>query len=448
VILSFRLEVAVCCYTRQQRCDGRNLDLQDNERWEHRLSFLHFPVLMGTRQSKSAPPDSRPTRSSASKLDRERLHALALNEWKRLTQTSNIKEINLFFVSMPGSDFPSFMNKFSERTGISIIRSSYEDEGLWKLLSILEHGFHEEARTSPTAAVEELLARQSRNVLMALPRSQHELSWSRQAQGFPLVRMFDHSLVEDRYIIAPLYVDGHADERLAALIDASIEVAGRALDCQCNPGSSVWIYIKIHDESWNALKASYRTNGGADEAQLAEWDAYRAKLGEFFAKNEFVRSHHALVIEVHSPLLTQDEVIDDVAAIIASFVAQQVQSGAWDTNVNSSRFRTVLSSAEHSQQSIVHARYAETMRFRQAGSAPPAQTFAQAPLELIPRSLSSSSSSTKVSSAGNRSRRSSRIEHSRSSSPFPGTRRVHSGEANAICSAAAAARIEPDGESF
>ena len=369
---------------------------------------------MGAHVSRHRSAGTTQSTNQLSEVDksRERLHQLALRECKTLAHSHNVDQVNIFFIPVPGVDFHEFVRRFADTTQFPIVKAAAEDEALYATVETLEKAWYRESYNDPTSATKDILARQVQNMVLSLPRPDDAISLHQRAQGWPTVRIYTRSPVEDMYINFPLYLNGRADAGLSELVRSSITLAWKSLQCQCRPGSSVWIYLKLNEESWTRLKATHR-QVHTNEATLGQWDAYRKLLNEFFSSSEFQRLHHTLTIEVHNDMLATDDVVCEVASIVAEFVGRQVSCGMWDCDVNTDDFRNHLASTSYRQHNIVHARQTEILRGKMAQLDQPTASMVHnaSPLELV-------SSSTSLSSS---------VGRTSSRSPRSTLRRVHSG---------------------
>lgn len=376
---------------------------------------------MGSHISKHKPGGGGGTQATThlSEMDRQRelLHKVALQECQSLSRAHNIDQVNLFFVPVPGVDFPEFTQRFAAITQFPVVEAATEDQELFASVDRLERAWRPETWDYPTSAAKDLWARQVQNMVITLPRPETRLSLHHRAHGWPNVRIYTRSPVEDMFINFPLHLEGHADAGLTDLVRATTNLAWKMLQCQCNLGSSVWIYLKMNEEWWSRLHDSHRRAGSADETTLQRWATYRKALNDFFTSSDFQKHHHTLTIEVHNDMLATDDVVHEVASIVAKFVGQQVAARMWDRDTTSDEFRTYITSAAYRQGNIVHARQTETMRTQLALSDEPPRPVRPAVTTL---ELSAHPSSTSVSSElGRSSSRSSRGS----------LRRVHSGNA-------------------
>lgn len=373
---------------------------------------------MGAHVSRHRSSATTQASSQLSEVDRarERLRQLALRECKTLAHSQSVDQVNIFFIPVPGVDFHEFVRRFADTTHFPVVKAATEDERLYTTMESLEKGWYRESHSDPTSATKDLLARQVQNMVLSLPRPDDAVSLHQRAQGWPTVRIYTRSPVEDMYINFPLYLNGRADAGLSELVRSTITLAWKSLQCQCRPGSSVWVYLKVNEESWTRLKASHR-QVHINEATLGQWDAYRKLLNEFFSSSEFQKTHHTLTIEVHNDMLATDDVVCEVASIVAEFVGRQVSCGMWDCDVNTDDFRNHLASTSYRQHNIVHARQTEILRGQMTKLDQPSSpvTHNSAPLELV-------SSSTSLSSS---------VGRTSSRSPRSSLRRVHSGHARA-----------------
>ena len=377
---------------------------------------------MGTHLSKHRGGGVTTTKSSpCSDVDkqRDRLRRAAATECTALAHSHNLQEVNLFFVPVPGVDFAEFVSLFSKATGFSVVEAAREDADLWSSVSRLETGWRKEAWDDPTAATKYLLAQQVENMTLTLPRPDRAPPVTTRLQGWPNVRIFTHSPVESRHINFPLFLQGRADAGLAELVNATTNLAWKMLQCQCCLGSSVWVYLKMNEDCWERLKNSHRVAHSNDDTTLHRWDTYRQQLNDFFSSHEFQKQHHTLTVEIHSQMLGEEDVINEVATIVAKFVAQQVEASMWDCNVEREEFRAHLASADYQQSNFVHARQAESFRallgqLDRAQTTPVPSAHMQT-LELIPSNASITSSLGRATS---------------SRSPAGTLRRVDSGRSN------------------
>lgn len=375
---------------------------------------------MGSHLTKHRSSNTVGTQASSqpSEVDRqrERLRTVATAECKALAHAHNTHEVNIFFVPVPGVDFREFVTLFAETTGFPEVKAARDDNELWTQASRLETGWRAEAWTDPTSATKYLLAQQVNNITLTLPRPDHTPPAAHRIQGWPNVRLYTRSPVESRYINFPLLLEGRADAGLAQLLNATTELAWKILQCQCRLGSSVWVYLKMNEDCWTRLKDSHRRAHSTDNATIAQWDAYRQRLNTFFTSNDFQKHYHTLVIEIHNDMFATDDVVNEVASIVAKFVAQQVAANMWDCNVATEEFQSHLASSDYRQSNFVHARQVESFRALLShlddNPVSPA-TAASSTLELV------ASSSSVSSSLGGRTS---------SRSPAGSLRRVRSGQ--------------------
>lgn len=246
-----------------------------------------------------------------------------------LTRSVSLGEVNLFFSPLPGVDVDNFVDRFAKAGGLTVARCSEEHATTATALSGVAAGALNTRWTSVAAAVEWFVARQLLHTLLHLPSEAHARSLLQRVAAHPLVRVYADSPVEDLYVALPVVLDVRADEAMLTVLQSAAETAWHVLATDCHLPCSLWIYLRLSDDMWEAALAAHRVHSHLGDDTIARWRRWRAKMDDLYWRNAFTHSHHTLIVDVHNGVLADDLVVADVAAIVARRVAFLSASGLW-----------------------------------------------------------------------------------------------------------------------
>ena len=286
--------------------------------------------LDGHSKTMGSSHSSRVASSHGNELDRrrERAQLEARNLSRTLISSSLVREANLFFVPVLGTDLSAMLRTVCDEYSFALATrdgcvSDYD------FLQRCVYPLTADAKwNNAPLAIQELQARQLVSIASFLPRAgPTEASNSN-------VRVFTQSPVEDRLLALPLFVDERVQradgaEQLALdTLRHSLSVAERTMLCQCAPMCSVWIYMRIEDDFWQKILITQQASG-TPQHTLDQWNIWRAQLDKMFYSAALTFERHSIVVRVHHDTLNVRDVRDPLVSLLSRFIVRQANEGHW-----------------------------------------------------------------------------------------------------------------------
>lgn len=261
-------------------------------------------------------------------------------------------EANIFFVVPPGTDAAEFAARFAQRGALSLVDPAPIYDKAVAALSKVETATVASRWTDPTAAIEWLLARQALHTLHFLPPLGDVLK---------NVRVFSRSPTEDMFITMPALLDGHVDKTMSTLLNFTIETTWHTLNAHYDVRNSLWVYLRIDDGFWDTLCAEHRRLGASD-AQIANWNTWRAAADKFFRSSPFAMRYHTMCITIYSDVLATNVIVADVAVSISRHILYTNDAGAWGPTVPTSTVAAFVASPDYQRMRYANAVQSMTLR--------------------------------------------------------------------------------------
>ena len=280
----------------------------------------------------------------------------------KLSDNSDIAQVNLLFVPVLGADIPGLAANICAEFGFNLATPNKAYSDCFSSFAQLQDEMKSDMWQNPDHAAHILRTKQMQNLLTYLPGG------GANNGNDSRVSVFTQSPAEDIYVNLPFlfrpHVDRHQrlhpdDQETAKLrwtmeeLRRTIDVSWFALHQRLSASCSVWVYVHMTESCWKEFLAKNEGRHSAEE--LRRMCDYRALLEEVFEKHDFTFRKHTVVIDVHSSDLSEQVVMHNIAQLVAEFVQDQHHQRMWRPDLPKDVLETHLSSHRYRQRRIMNA---------------------------------------------------------------------------------------------
>lgn len=279
---------------------------------------------MGQKSSKKAtdavvpPPDEN-------ELRREKLRQLVAEKIRALQKDVSLGQVNIFFMHQYGFNIYGCVDRICKASGVPLEGPEWLPAANERLSGVARTGLLESLHGAQFSGTKGILAELELAKLQHIP---HDVATSKVKPLVP-VRIFQRSIVEYRWALVPTIMGSISADNPSSdqnLVIGAAESGWAALARDVSVRHSIWVYLRMNDNAWQKTMETAQHNLSQDF-----YKNYRAIMdAEFVCPiGAFARTHHTLVIDVHSALLDQDDVALDIAGHVFSHIEMLNEHGLW-----------------------------------------------------------------------------------------------------------------------